>query len=67
LFVGYEWLDIGMRALRDIEPGEVMQALASQRRRPIPATGPDGHQVLSIWSRTKTGREHRAWEASRDE
>jgi hypothetical protein len=25
-------------------------------RRPVPATGPDGHQVLTIWGRTHAGR-----------
>jgi hypothetical protein len=33
-----------------------MQVLTSKVRRPVPATGPDGHQVLSIWGRTTQGR-----------
>jgi hypothetical protein len=54
--VGYEWLDAGLRSLRDLEPYEVMQVIFSERRRPIPATNPDGRRVLTIWGRTAAGR-----------
>jgi hypothetical protein len=54
--VGYEWLEIGLQRLRGIEPHEVMQVLTSKTRRPVPATGPDGHMVLTIWGRTTAGR-----------
>jgi hypothetical protein len=54
--VGYEWLTPGLRSLRGIEPYEVMQVLNSKLRRPVPATGPDGHRALTIWGRTATGR-----------
>ena len=32
------------------------QVLYSKVRRPIPAFGPDGHEVLTIWGRTVAGR-----------
>ena len=47
---------MGLQSLRGIEPCEVLQVLSSKNRRPIPATGPDGHQVLTIWGRTAQGR-----------
>lgn len=52
----YEWLEIGLRLLRGIEPQEVMQVLNSSKRWPRSATGPDGHPVLTIWGRTRAGR-----------
>jgi hypothetical protein len=54
--VGYEWLEIGLQRLRGIEPHEVMQVLTSKIRKPVSATGPDGHPVLTIWGRTHAGR-----------
>jgi hypothetical protein len=54
--VGFEWLEAGLEALRGIEPYEVVQVLSSKRRWPRPATGPDGHPVLTIWGRTEAGR-----------
>jgi hypothetical protein len=54
--VGYEWLQPGLGALRGIEPYEVMHVLISAIRRPVPATGPHGHELLTIWGRTAAGR-----------
>jgi hypothetical protein len=54
--VGYEWLPAGLTSLRGIQPFEVLQVLNSKTRRPIPATGPDGHQVLTIWGRPTAER-----------
>jgi hypothetical protein len=54
--MGYEWLEAGLRSLRGIEPFEVMQVLNGKIRRPVPATGPDGHWVLTIWGRTALDR-----------
>lgn len=54
--MGYEWLDAGLRALRGIEPYEVVQVLTAKSRWPRPARGPDGHWVLTVWGRTAAGR-----------
>jgi len=54
--VGYEWLLVGLRDLRGIEPHEVMQVVVSKIRRPISAYGPDGHELLTIWGRTNAGK-----------
>ncbi len=54
--MGYEWLDVGLRSLHGIEPHEVLQVLSGKIRRPVPATGPDGHRLLTIWGRTEQGR-----------
>jgi hypothetical protein len=54
--VGYEWLDIGLRNLRDVEPYEVNQVLYGKTRRPVPGRGPDGVWVLTIWGRTNAAR-----------
>lgn len=54
--VGFEWLVTTLAALRGIEPYEVTQALAAQRRWPRPATGPQGLAVVTVWARTVAGR-----------
>ena len=54
--MGFEWPSWALAALRDIEPGEVLQALNAQRRWPRPATGTYGVRVLTIWARTDSGR-----------
>jgi hypothetical protein len=54
--VGYEWLSSAMQALRDIEPHEVMYVLNSKVRRPVPAQGPYGHELITIWGRTAEDR-----------
>lgn len=54
--VGFEWLVATLAGLRGIEPYEVAQALAAQRRWPRPATGPGGLAVVTVWARTAAGR-----------
>jgi hypothetical protein len=51
----YRWVIEGLRALRGIEPYEVMQALGAERRLPMAAVS-GGIPVLTIWARTKDGR-----------
>lgn len=54
--VGYVWLEITLAALRGLEPYEVLQALGSRRRYPVPGRSEQGIQVLTIWARTSAGR-----------
>jgi len=54
--VPYEWEEWAIRALVDVEPHEVRQALAARRRWPRPAVGPLGTGVLTVWARTVAGR-----------
>jgi hypothetical protein len=53
--VPYHWLAATLAALHGIEPHEVLQALAAQRRLPAPAVG-FGPQVLGIFARSSAGR-----------
>ena len=52
----YEWEDWALAALIGIEPHEVRQALDAKRRWPRRATGAAGVPVVTVWSRTATGR-----------
>lgn len=53
---GYRWVAAALAALvSGIEPGEVMQVLAADRRLPVPGTA-RGVQVLAIFGRTRAGR-----------
>ncbi|MFI5891870.1 hypothetical protein ACIA5D_17340 [Actinoplanes sp. NPDC051513] len=52
----YEWDDWALAALIGIEPFEVRQALDAKRRWPRRAAGANGVPVLTVWSRTATGR-----------
>ncbi|MGH3814757.1 MAG: hypothetical protein ACRDUV_20310 [Pseudonocardiaceae bacterium] len=52
----YEWDEWAINALTAIEPHEVQQALAADRRWPRPAVDPSGLRVLTIWARTRAGR-----------
>jgi hypothetical protein len=52
----FRWLPIALETMRDIEPFEVHQALASSVRWPRQAYTDAGLPVLTIWSRTKAGR-----------
>jgi hypothetical protein len=54
--VGYEWTSWALRALQDIEPHEVSQVLAAERRWPRRAKSPEGLVVLTVWGRTDAGR-----------
>jgi hypothetical protein len=55
--VAFEWLHESLRQLRDVEPAEVHQALASDRRWPRLARDEQiGLRVLTIWARTETGK-----------
>lgn len=54
--VGYYWLEITLAALRGLEPYEVMQALGSRRRYPVPGRSEQGLRILTIWARTSAGR-----------
>lgn len=51
----HRWVIEGLRALRGIEPYEVMQALSAPRRLPVAARS-GGMPVLTIWARTNAGR-----------
>jgi hypothetical protein len=53
--VVHRWVIEGLRALRGIEPYEVMQALSAPRRLPVAARS-GGIPVLTIWARTNAGR-----------
>lgn len=53
--MGYEWLIEGLQALRDVEPHEVTQVLAADRRMPLAAESA-GVRILTIGGRTHTGR-----------
>lgn len=52
----YEWDEWAINALTAIEPHEVQQALAADRRWPRPAVDARGLRVLTIWARTRAGR-----------
>lgn len=52
----YEWEDWALAALIGIEPHEVRQALDAKRRWPRRATSATGVAVLTVWSRTESGR-----------
>jgi hypothetical protein len=54
--VGYLWLEITLATLRGLEPYEVLQALGSRRRYPVPGQSEQGVRVLTIWARTRAGR-----------
>jgi hypothetical protein len=54
--VPYEWDDWALAALFGIEPYEVRQVLEAKRRWPRRATSASGVAVLTVWSRTETGR-----------
>jgi hypothetical protein len=54
--VGYEWITAVLAKLAGIEPHEVMQVLAAQRRWPRPALDDVGIRILTVWGRTRTGR-----------
>ncbi len=52
-----EWLHDSLRQLEGIEPVEVHQALAAERRWPRAARDSGlGLRVLTIWARTAEGR-----------
>jgi hypothetical protein len=51
----HRWVGEGLRALRGIEPYEVVQALSASRRLPVAARS-GGIPVLTIWARTQAGR-----------
>jgi hypothetical protein len=53
--VPYHWLAATLAALHGIEPHEVLQALAADRRRPAPAVGA-GPRVLGLYARTSASR-----------
>ncbi len=56
-FVAFEWLEDSLRQLDRIEPREVHQALASERRWPRIARDAElGLRVLTIWARTADQR-----------
>lgn len=52
----YEWQEWALRGLVGIEPYEVLQALESRHRWPRRGTALSRRMVLTIWSRTRTGR-----------
>jgi hypothetical protein len=52
--MGYEWLQVALDALREIEPFEVFQVLSATRRRPVAAQAA-GVAILTIWGRTHAG------------
>jgi hypothetical protein len=54
--VPFEWEEWALQALAGIETHEVRQALEAGRRWPRPATGAHGLRVLTVWSRTASGR-----------
>jgi hypothetical protein len=55
--VAFEWLADSLRQLDRIEPREVHQALASERRWPRIARDAElGLRVLTIWARTADNR-----------
>ena len=54
--VGYLWLEITLATLRGLEPHEVLQALGSRRRYPVPGRSEQGIRILTIWARTSAGR-----------
>lgn len=54
--VGFEWQGWALDALRGIEPYEVVQVLAAERRWPRPAVSAGGVAVLTVWGRTRAGR-----------
>lgn len=54
--MGYLWLQVTLDALFGIEPCEVVQALGTRRRLPVPAISPRGVRVLIMWARTHAGR-----------
>ncbi|MCE0538198.1 hypothetical protein LWF15_22120 [Kineosporia rhizophila] len=55
--MAFEWLHDSLRQLSGIEPREVHQALAAERRWPRLATdGELGLRVLTIWARTADDR-----------
>ena len=55
--MAFEWLHDSLRQLDGIEPPEVHQALAAERRWPRSARDAAlGLLVLTIWARTATGR-----------
>ncbi|BCJ40164.1 hypothetical protein GCM10010168_30220 [Actinoplanes ianthinogenes] len=52
----YEWDDWALAALLGIEQHEVRQALEARRRWPRRAVSATGVPVLTVWSRTASGR-----------
>lgn len=55
--MAFEWLHDSLRQLGDVEPTEVHQALASERRWPRLARDDEfGLRVLTIWARTQAGK-----------
>lgn len=54
--MGYLWLEITLAQLRGIEPYEILQALNSRLRHPVPGQSAEGVRVLTIWARTRAGR-----------
>ena len=54
--MGYEWAELVLAMLRNIEPYEVMQVLHEGRRWPRPAVGRSEVKMLTIWGRTRSGR-----------
>ena len=55
--MGYEWTHWSLSGLDGIEPSEVLQALYAKRRRPQRAHGRNGITALTIWARTRRGRQ----------
>ncbi|HET9654288.1 MAG TPA: hypothetical protein VFP72_02965 [Kineosporiaceae bacterium] len=54
--MGWEWVREALEKLQGVEPYEVSQVLAAERRWPRPAIGLGGVRVLVIYGRTHTGR-----------
>lgn len=53
--MGYEWLAEALAALRDVNPYEVTEVLAAERRMPLAAESA-GVRFLTINGRTVSGR-----------
>jgi hypothetical protein len=56
LAMGYEWLESALDQLKGVEPHEVGQVLAADRRWPRRAVADTGVTVMTVWGRTRAGR-----------